>query len=65
MEIFEKKIEIMEKIKSAGINPEDLKKSLNVILDSTSELDVQPIETVNITTIDIVEPSEEDESEDE
>ena len=65
LEIFEKKIEIMEKIKSAGINPEDLKKSLNVILDSTSELDVQPIETVNITTIDIVEPSEEDESEDE
>ena len=65
LEIIEKKIEIMERIKSAGINPEDLKKSLDVILDSTSELEVQPIETMDITTIDIAEPSEEDESEDE
>lgn len=65
LEVIEKKIEIIERIKSSGINPEDLKKSIDVIMDSTTELDVQPIEAMDVSPTDIAESSEEDESEDE
>ena len=65
LEVIEKKIELYEKIKSSGINPEDLKKSLNVIVSSAEVLNIQPIETTDTNPVDIVEPSEEDEPEDE
>lgn len=65
LEVIEKKVELIEKIKSAGINPEDLKKSLDVIIVNTNQLEVQPIEIMDISPTDIVDTSEEDESEDE
>ena len=65
LEVIQKKIELYEKIKSAGINPEDLKKPLEVIFTNTHELNVQPIELMDTNPIDVVVASEEDESEEE
>lgn len=68
MEVIEKKIELYEKIKSTGIDPADLCKSLDVIIENAGLLDIQPIETVDTvdaTSTEVVESSEEDESEDE
>jgi len=65
LEVMQKKLELVEKIKSAGINPADLSKSLNDIICNAAALDVQPIETVDINPNDVAEPSEEDEQEDE
>ena len=62
LEVIQKKIELYEKIKSAGINPEDLKKPLEVIFTNTHELNVQPIELMDTNPIDVVVASEEDES---
>ena len=65
LEVIQKKIELYEKIKSAVINPEDLKKPLEVIFTNTHELNVQPIELMDTNPIDVVVASEEDESEEE
>lgn len=65
LEVMEKKIELYGKIKSAGINPEDLGKSLQTIIQNAEALNVQPIEMVDTNPVDVVAVSEEDESEDE
>lgn len=65
LEVLEKKVEIYEKIKSTGINTEDLKKSLDTIMSNTIQLDVQPVEIIDISPSDVLDTSEEDESEEE
>lgn len=46
LEVFEKKLEIYEKIKASGINPETLKQPIEAIASACSTLQVEPI-TVN------------------
>lgn len=67
LEIYEKKVELVEKIKSAGIDPADLESSLLTICNNANALNVQPIETINETVNDetITDTLQEDGAEDE
>lgn len=63
---FEKKMEIYEKIKSSGINPEDLKGSIEVVAENAVQLNVEPIESNNISILSVTsETSADNQPEDE
>lgn len=49
LEVQQKKLEILEKIKSSGINPEDLEKDIITIYNNAAALDVQPIANIDAT----------------
>lgn len=67
LENIDKKIELYEKIKSSGINPEDLNKSIEIIAKNAMALQVEPLEAnaVIVTQDDFSDNLTEDESEDE
>lgn len=43
MDLIEKRLEIYEKIKAAGVNPSDLEEPLNVLFEKASSLKTEPI----------------------
>lgn len=46
---YKQKLEIAEKIKALGIDPEDLDKDIVEIVKNSKELQIQPVETLNIS----------------
>lgn len=65
LEVQQKKIELYDKIKSSGINPGDLNRLIEEIQNHADALNIQPVETIDVTDQAIAATLQGDESDDE